>query len=417
MMFRMTITRMAAYAVFLLPLCSTQVLGWQTTDAGQLLAFLRQGYSSGISLLDNCRIITQAEQWRDPGWLDYHGAAKERELVRTRSEYIGIGRRERLSLVELGSDNQPVGGNDFLVYDGSGVLRYLSSQGTSRTGPRGGSAFRDFAPDFPGIAAQAHPGGPTDFLTDFPLHDILARSDIAVDADPVQIDGLSCYAIRAKVVINQVPYQVSCWLSPERSCLPVRLELQEEDGTLVRRVQAVKFTPLPNGAWFLSEVVRDQFAEKPTGAPWRTATDKFTFTGIELNPRVDEEEVFDTTPDALPVGALLQDHTTGLEYVIGEGPVSDERIRNIVDRVLKDSAVAGHDGAGSPDTPPRDVVAPAQISPRPLLSQAGAVAHEQRSAPGVLRPLTLAGVGCGLLIGAVAGVTIHARFRARRGND
>jgi hypothetical protein len=416
-MFQTTIPRAAGYAVFLLPLGLAQVLGGQTTDTGQLLVFLRQGYSQGMSLLDNCRITMQSELWRDPDWLGFHHVDPQRGLVQTRSEYIGIGARERLSQVELGPDHQPVGGNDFLVYDGSCVLRYLSSPTTLHAGARAGSAFRDFAPDFAGIAAQAQPGGPTDFLTSFPLADILARPDTAVDADPVSLEGLSCYLIRANLEINRVPYKVSCWLSSERSCLPVKLELQEPDGTLVRRVQVVKFSQLPNGGWFPSEVVRDQFTRNSAGAPWHTVTDKFTFTGIELNPQVDEEKVFDTTPDALPVGALLQDHTVGLEYVIGEGPVSDERIRNIIDRVLKDSAVAGPEGSGSPGAPPPDA-ASARRAPRPLLSQAGAIGRQGARRQGAARrPLALALVACALLIGVVTGVTMCARWRVRRGND
>ena len=58
-------------------------------------------------------------------------------------------------------------------------------------------------------------------------------------------------------------------------------------------------------------------------------------SSIELNPTLNESVFFSTAPERLPIGTVFQDLITGVAYTIGEGPISDERIRSIIDDAVE----------------------------------------------------------------------------------
>ncbi|UCG47019.1 MAG: hypothetical protein JSU94_16155, partial [Phycisphaerales bacterium] len=293
---------------------------------------------------------------------------------------------------------------------GNYSLEYLSAGTWTDPSADKGTALLLPDPDSPGIASAYPPGSPTGFLEDFTPKEILSRTDTIVDTQPQQVNGLPCYLVRATKEINRVKYKASYWLSPDRSFLPVKMELHEQDGSLACRLNVTEFTQLPNGAWFLKKLVREGFWKTKSGEQWHVSTDKVTFEKIELNPQVDEAVVFNTSPDSLPVGTRLQDHTTGLEYVIGEGPVSDESIRNIIDHTLRDFPIANRKppvnapGAGSPN----------DLSPIPLLSDSGVLASPQSPQPSRQKtPLAVTIVACASLIAAVA-IFLYCKHRPKR---
>ena|GEM_PF-3639409 len=387
--------------------------GAQPIDPNALRTFLYKGFTDGMSVLDDCRVLTKSEDWRDFSGPDGAAPDTKGEITYARSEYIRKGAKERFSR-EYKNDHHPEGRCTIRIFDGNYSLEYLSAGTWTDPSAHKGTALLLPDPDSPGIASRYPAGSPTGFMEDFTPKEILSRSDTIVDTQPRQVDGLSCYLVRANKEINRVKYQVSCWLSPDRSFLPVKMELHEQDGSLALRLNVTEFTQLPNGAWFLKKLVREGFWKTKSGEQWHVSTDKVTFEEIELNPQVDEAVVFNTSPDSLPVGTRLQDHTTGLEYVIGEGPVSDESIRNIIDRTLRDFPIANRrppvNFPGAPNVAPND------LSPIPLLSDSGVLASPQSpQAPRAKTSATavMVAVACASLIAAVA-IFLYCKHRPKR---
>ena len=94
----------------------------QSVEPGRLRDFLEKGYLDGISVLNDCKIVIETEEWRSPDWLESVGESRDAELIKITSEYIGKGKKEILSST-LQSKVFEYGVSRFTVFDGNSLLR------------------------------------------------------------------------------------------------------------------------------------------------------------------------------------------------------------------------------------------------------------------------------------------------------
>ena len=145
---------------------------------------------------------------------------------------------------------------------------------------------------------------------------------------------MPCYRVDLTAEINKIPYHSSYWLCAERSFLPLKVEIRRQDGSLRSSHEVLDFEQLPTGAWLPKRVVRKDFRRDPdTGENYAAVERSHTLTSIELDPDV-TDDTFSTLAKHLPVGTLVRDAISGMEYTIGEGALSTERIGRIVDQTV-----------------------------------------------------------------------------------
>jgi hypothetical protein len=108
------------------------------------------------------------------------------------------------------------------------------------------------------------------------------------------------------------------WLSPERSCLPVKTEVTQ-DGRLKRRMKVKEFLELGDGRWAIKSLMQQNFVTKPgETTPIELCDITYTLRKVELHPAMDEEKVFSTSPSRLLAGVDVIDHVKGSRYFVGE---------------------------------------------------------------------------------------------------
>ena len=367
-------------------------------DSPQTIRLLRAAYSSTLSRLQDIRLNMENESVSSPAWLaerrnlDPSVALKERTSVL--NCYIRKGIREWLS---SGTNENPpteARADAFEAFDGQYWLTYYSTKGSSDTTTQKGRGLR-LRRDV-GIFDSERGPGPAALFGCGSMPDAVLRSpNVAVSGVPEKIGDLEAYKASAEMDINKVKYRVTYWLCPERSGLPLKMEIRELDGRLLKERETREFLQLPDGGWFPKTVVHRDYRTKE-GVLEVIGTDTFTATSVQLRPQVDEAKVFDTRANSLPPGTLVQDDPSGLEFTVGEGPVSDEHlqrlIRDTVDR-LDRQAPEG----------PRELSPQGETAPVPLFSDGGMVgtglpasvaAQEGRSA---LR-LAIGALGAALLV-------------------
>ena len=83
-------------------------------------------------------------------------------------------------------------------------------------------------------------------------------------------------------------------------------------------METSEFVRLDSGAWIAKEVLQNDYCPEEGKESVTVARWTFTIREIELKPSIDEDKVFNTSPDSLPIGALLYDKIAGVEYLIGE---------------------------------------------------------------------------------------------------
>lgn len=164
------------------------------------------------------------------------------------------------------------------------------------------------------------------------ISDVLASPGLKLDLKPVRVNGLWCYKASTPLEINNRTAYISYWLCPERSALAVRMEMKDSKGRVSRSMDAREFMQLPGGGWLPKQVVFRFFSVRD-GERIESHSDTFTIKSIELRPKIDDS-VFSTSPDSVPVGYHFQDHITSLNYVIGEGPLGDERLKYLIDKTI-----------------------------------------------------------------------------------
>jgi hypothetical protein len=250
----------------------------------------------------------------------YHGKSSPTENISNLSELIG-------------TENPP----NFKVFDGQYILEYYpiiikdgitkvgrATLNNDKTGLFKSYEPTDYAPvKFFGYAAGLMPD------------DVLSNPQLKVETKPEIINGILTYKVRALIEKNKIKYNIVYWLSPERSCLPVKTEV-ERNGVLKRRLETKKFIELEDGRWIIKSIMQRNLGLGEGNEKYRELVNwTYTIRKLELHPKIDEEKIFSTSPDNLPAGVQINDKISGIRYFTDEGPVSDKRIEDIMEESLE----------------------------------------------------------------------------------
>ena len=365
--------------------CSSAI-GSSELELMDLKDLLSKSYASSLSIMKNVKITFELKARTDPNWLKQF-KPNPVEYFSNSYEYIQKNSRERLTSYTGTSADEDIT-RPFAVSDGQYILEYWPTKGTGDTKTQRGRAVK-YSRDtglFYGVGVGVAPSRLFGYEHGCMPDDVLGSSELKLSTQAEIINGVLSYKATAPITINSVIYDVSYWLSPEHSGLPVRMELREVNGVL-KKVQEVKeFIEVSDGLWLPKKVYHRAFKMKD-GEPWEIGTDIYTITTVELQPSIDEETVLSTLPNTLPVGALLRDSISGLEYVIGEGPISDERIKKIIEEALfkmpmEDEFLNSEDTYSPPNQKRLDEgTEPNEASGNPLFSDTGVLTSETTTRP------------------------------------
>jgi len=374
--------------------------------------------------LSNSRISIDVQQWTDPALLRKMDEPANQELMHMAFQYTAKEHMENYRWA-VTSDDHEYDSNGFTVFDGKYHMDYFTTNNSHDTQTRKARATLDKPQSFPPIRYQRWhtPLRMLGYEENTPLEDILAASDTIVRPEMEDVNGISCYRIDAQAKINRVTYHLSYWLSPERSFLPAKLEITDKTGHLVRRVDVTDFMQLSNGQWFPKQTVHSSFAENTSGKTWMNQKATYTLKSIQLNPFVDETQLFNTSINVLPVGTLFQDHLAGIEYVMGEGPVSEETIQDIIDRAITETPLASQ-AAGKGNEHPEDSSKKTigehrknSSLTKTLFSDRGALASAKETGTTDSKPVnkTILAI-CGLITIAITAAIAVLKARTKKGN-
>ena len=334
---------------------SVSLADFNTED---MRAFLLDGYTGAKSLFEDARIRIVTKSWHDLEWfrsidpslakgLDSQNQGIEYSCY----QYISKNNKERYAgyyggyveptaeQIKAGLARIGTAESAFRICNNQCFLEYYTTKGSRDTTTQIGRAVlkrsekplidTGFGPgEFLGLADSKYPD------------DILSSSELHIEPNPEQINGLLTYKVSAPMKLGTSPVHFTLWLSPERSCLPVRIETHTQDGSRIRSLEVKEFEKVKPDTWIIKEIVQKDYdprADSSTSkeiARWSHRIEE-----IVLEPDIDEQVVFDTRPDNLPRGAVVQDMISGLEYVVGEGPVSSETIDNILERAIDDTGI------------------------------------------------------------------------------
>jgi hypothetical protein len=116
-----------------------------------------------------------------------------------------------------------------------------------------------------------------------------------------------------------------------------------------------RFAQCPDGTWYTASIVEhgydDRVQTAPTGsAPAELMTVSYSLQGIAFAPDIGDN-LFNPSPDRLPIGVRVRDQCNGAEYNVGEGPVLDDRIQDLLDRALQEFPLDQRLRDASPDDP------------------------------------------------------------------
>lgn len=313
-------------SIFVICAYATALCRAASTTQSSIRELLVDGYRFASSATKDIRVVYQYRNTADIEWFKKYDAAPAKETIAV-SEYIQKNGKERIGAVV---PEGTIGG--FAVFDGQRMLSYWPTAGTTDTETQRGRAM--LLAQTTGIFDGGE--GPCRLFGYKPgcmPSDILTNDNCVISETPLRVGDLLAYAVSAPVEINKVTYRVSYLLSPERTGLPLRMEFYEPTGELGKVMEFTAFTELQAGRWFPTKVTLTEYVTE-SGKRRAITTHTYTVEQVESNPDVDEERAFKTAPDALPFGARLHDEISGLEYVIGEGPISDERIQYIVNQTM-----------------------------------------------------------------------------------
>ncbi len=304
-------------------------------DAEELRAVLAEGYGAATKLIEDVDLVFDVKHQYD---MEYMLAVLGKHApVNPPTEgyyrYTASKGRRRISIyrtAEARAQDRPM---HTTVSDGVLTLSYGdTSDGSDSSTTRGrGSLVRN-----DGSRLRSKPLNLYCSYSGYTAGHLLADPAATLNPEPELVNGVQAYRIAAAVDINGVQYDLRYWLAPSRSCLPVRVELWGTDtrtGPVRRSVRdVVEFEELPVVGW-VPKRLRSQAFVMVDGAAKMTQEDVYTVTSVTPWPDLDDA-LFDTTPASLGTGVLVQDLTLGVEYTIGEGPVSDEAVEVMIEGLL-----------------------------------------------------------------------------------
>jgi len=354
-------TRIAIYTLttFILAWCNNRNAFCTEIDAPieaeQLRLFLLKGYTSAKSVLEDVRIEYKRTQVPvnpiplSPALLEKFNIKEQSDILRFTNvqEYIQKHGKERWLFLYQGKSaptgdvsyragliatkNSPA----FRVFDGQYILDYYpATDGFTQVGRATLDASKTALFESYGSTVYA----PVKFFGYYPglmPDDVLSSPQLKIETKPEKISDLLTYKVSAPIQINKTKYNVVYWLTPERSCLPVKIEV-ERNGRLKRLLEAKEFVELDDGRWAIKSILQRNFVYRED-KEGRTENINLIYTirKIKLHPEIDEDKIFSTLPDNLPKGAQIIDKLSGLKYFKGEGSVSNRRISDVIKKSIE----------------------------------------------------------------------------------
>lgn len=243
--------------------------------------------------------------------------------------------------------------------------------------------------------------------------ELLSSPNVVIDPVPKEINGVKTFEVSLRTKLGEGEnetkdyYTFKYWFAPDFSCNPVKSQMLK-DGKVGVGFEYGNFSQLSNGIWFPGEVTSGLFMANGT----IEAGSRYLLEKVSVDFTVDEG-LFDTSLDRVPAGYMIHDRTTGLDYVQGQGPVSDETVSRLVAEVSReflgdlekvDVSEAGHD-ATRPD-------ASVEVQAEDDADTAAAAGQERElPADGGLSGVLLAVMA---LVALAAAVAVAARHWRRR---
>jgi hypothetical protein len=308
-------------------------------EPDDLRLFLSRGYASAKSLLEDVRIEYEEKRILviDPvSYKELSGRNPDYSQYTNVQEYIRKNGKERWVFLYAGTSTPTedvsnrarligtINAPRFKVFDGQCILEYYPTKKDGYTAV--GRATLDTSKtslfEFYGSSTYA----PVKFFGYYAgllPDDVLSSSQLRIETKPEKIGNLLAYKVSAPIQISKTKYKITYWLSPERSCLPVKIDV-ERNGALKRRLETKGFIKLEDGRWAIESLNQKNFVNiKGKETPIELAVHTYTLKKLELHPQIDESKIFSTSPDSLPEGVDIIDKISGLRYFGGEGPVGD----------------------------------------------------------------------------------------------
>ncbi len=397
--------------------------GTAGVEPRDLLGVLEKGYASAKSVLSDVRIV-YVEEMAVSSDGETPAAPHHEAVSRCWAAYLQKSGRE--GVFTLGFDPESAteemisdtilantgGTAPYHLFDGRYYLDYLGPAGDEDVeAPRGRARY------YAGTQGLLASGtGPVKFLGLRPRcmpDDVLRSPDVTVDTAPESVGGLLTYRIVAPVRVNQGSYLMSYWLCPERSCLPVRGELRDLNGSLLKRVETLDLILLDNGTWFAKEVVQKDYLPV-LGQTAEIGTSRWVLKDIEQKPDVEEERIFNTSPSRLPTGVRVHDAVSGLQYFVNEGTISEHQIDAIVKetigRVASDMPELWETDANRPRDVPVAGGAGSSFLPshENIFAAGGPASSGPRQPGGPAAWLMMAGAG--VLVGTILAFIVYTRW-------
>ncbi len=326
-------------------------------ETEELKIFLLKGYTEAKSVLNDVRIEYQTKSYKDNTLIrEFLGTAFIKELKEKNipvpegstttkikvEEYIKKNGNEIWILypgdgvttenISFSEESIRTKDSRFKVFDGQYVLDYHPTRNDGFTSVGRATLEESKTGLFEDSGTNNY--GPIKFFgyhPDVMPDDVLKSPQVQIYPKPEIIDGLLTYKISASLLINKGNYDVIYWLSPERSCLPVRMELHNADHGLKNSMETKEFGKLDDGRWIIKSVLERNLSTKSGDTtPVEFGNETYTISKLEFNPQIDEK-IFSTSVNDLPEGIQIIDTITGMRYFAGEGPVSDKRIADIME--------------------------------------------------------------------------------------
>jgi hypothetical protein len=401
-------------------------------DPEELRLFLQKGYASAKSVLEDVRIEYETEQV-PVNSIPLSPAVIERFKIKNPSdvsdtfnsvqEYIQRRGEERCVFLHvgtsspkedvsyraglIGTENSP----RFRVFDGQHVLDYYPTirDGISQVGRATLDASKT------GLFESAGPMteyAPVKFFGYYPglmLDDVFSSPQVTIETKPEKVGDLLTYKISAPIEKYEAKYDIVYWVAPERCCLPVKIEV-ERNGVLMRHLEAKEFIELQDGRWAIKSIVQRNFVTREgEKGPIENVNLIYTIRSLELHPDIDEDKVFDTSPESLPAGVDIIDKVSGLRYFAGEGPVSDRRVADVIKKSLESiNEISTEEIVGNEVDDANNRL----FSDTGILGSAGEQAHRSSHGRMSIRAVALAGIGV-----LVVSLAVTACFRKLRRVD
>jgi hypothetical protein len=311
---------------------------WAQTDLGDIpkqdvLKFLQDGFTFAMSNLSNVKIVAQTDYRRDPEYLNVYLKNMGRNRITHKvmvTEFYKVGNKEHYEIFDNLDDFEKRLAHSVEIFDGSCRLNWRSTKNSKDTKTQVGRATLVMAE-----RPREYLFSPKQLFGQkrgYSANDVLFGPFSEVEIKKESVSNLECYKLTRGIDVNGVRYKLSCWISPERMCLPVKMELCDFDDVKLDSIEVTEFEQDSDGSWFPKKTTLRYYV-KHENKYWEAGTDMITVKTLQFQPEI-ENDIFDTSPLRLPVGTVVQDRITEMEYVVGEGMVSNIQVESAIDSVL-----------------------------------------------------------------------------------